>query len=128
MEVILIIGVALTVIFMMALLYMKKKVDAALELAAQKQADYSKLLSQKKSSEIVLGQVAEKLVPFTDLFSHDPQRASFLGNPIDFVVFNDDEVVFVEVKSGNSKLTAKQRKIKKVVQAKKVRWEEIKIK
>jgi len=94
----------------------------------QKVKDYSKLLSQKKSSEIVLGQVAEKLVPFTELFDHDPQKASFLGNPIDFVVFNEDEIVFIEVKSGNSKLTSKQRKIKKLVESKKVRWEEIKIK
>ncbi len=90
-------------------------------------AEYIKLLSQKKSSEIVLGQVAEKLVPFTDLFDHDPQRASFLGNPIDFVVFEDDEIVFIEVKSGRSRLTSKQRKIKKLVEDKKVRWEEIKI-
>ncbi len=90
-------------------------------------AEYIKLLSQKKSSEIVLGQVAEKLVPFTDLFDHDPQKASFLGNPIDFVVFEDDEIVFVEVKSGRSRLTSKQRKIRNLVLNKKVRWEEIKI-
>jgi len=129
MEIILSIGIVfLTVVFMALLVYMRNEKNAALEQAEQRKQDYSKLLSQKKSSEIVLGQVAEKLVPFTDLFEHDPQKASFLGNPIDFVVFNDDEVVFIEVKSGNSKLTAKQRRIKKVIQDKKVRWEEIKIK
>ena len=77
---------------------------------------------------IVLGQVTEQLVPFLEQFKHDPKKATFLGQPIDYVIFEEDEIVFVEVKSGNSRLTSKQRHIKKLVKNGKVRWEEIKIK
>ena len=88
---------------------------------------YSKLLSQKKSSEIVLGQVTEQLVPFLRHFKHDPHKAVFLGQPIDYVVFEDKKITFIEVKSGNSKLSVKQRKIKKLVEDKKIEWETIRV-
>jgi predicted Holliday junction resolvase-like endonuclease len=91
-------------------------------------ADYSKLLSQKKSSEIVLGQVSEKLVPFLDVFKHDPQEASFIGQPIDYIIFGKNKITFIEVKSGNSKLTSKQRKIRDLIKNKKVEWEQINVK
>jgi predicted Holliday junction resolvase-like endonuclease len=92
--------------------------------------NYKDLLSQKKSSEIITGQIAEKLAPFLKVFDYDPQNLQFLGSPVDYIAFNDDdgEVVFIEIKSGNSRLTAKQRKIKKIIKAGAVRWEEIRIK
>ena len=90
--------------------------------------DYRKLLSQKKKSEVVTGQIAEKLAPFTDHFPYNPQDAQFLGNPIDYVVFEKEEVVFVEVKSGNSRLTKKQRFIKNNIEEGRVSFKEIRIK
>ena len=87
-----------------------------------------KVLSQKKSSEVITGQIAEKLAPFLSDFEHNPQNAIFLGQPIDYLVFDEEEVVFVEIKSGNAKLTAKQRKIKKLIEDNKVTWKEIRIK
>jgi predicted Holliday junction resolvase-like endonuclease len=89
---------------------------------------YKKLLNQKKSSEVVLGQISEKLVPFLKEFKYDAQKANFLGNPIDYIIFEEEEIIFMEIKSGNSALSQKQRKIKKLVNDKKIRWEEIKIK
>lgn len=94
----------------------------------EKQKAYTKLLSQKKSSEILLGQITEKLVPFLKQFKHDPQKATFLGQPIDYIIFDDDIITFLEIKSGNSKLSTKQRRIKKLIQEKKVRWEQLNIK
>ena len=91
-------------------------------------ASYKKLLSQKKQSEIVLGQITEKLVPFTDHFPYNPQEAQFLGNPIDFIVFEKDKITLVEVKSGRSRLTKKQRDIKDLVKKGKVEFNEIRIK
>jgi predicted Holliday junction resolvase-like endonuclease len=90
--------------------------------------NYHKLRSQKKQSEVVTGQVAETIAPFLDVFKHDPQKSQFLGKPIDFVVFEDDEIIFVEVKSQNAPLTPKQRKIRDLIKNKKVRWELVKIK
>ena len=89
---------------------------------------YSKLLSQKKSSEITTGQIAEKLVPFLDYFNYNPRDALFCGNPIDYIIFGEDKITFLEVKTGNARLTKKQKRIKSIVQNKNVSWEEIRIK
>lgn len=89
---------------------------------------YNKLCYQKKQSEIRLGQIAEQVAPFLDHFPYNPKEAQFLGNPIDYVVFGKDEVVFVEVKSGGSRLTKKQRLIRDNIKNGKVKFEEIRIK
>ena len=89
---------------------------------------YEKLLKHKKSSEVRLGQISEQLAPFLDLFPYDPKKVSFLGNPIDYVYFGEDKVVIIEVKSGNSRLSKKQRRIKSLVKGGKVEWDEIRIK
>lgn len=74
-----------------------------------------------------MGQTAEKIAPFLKDFKFDPQKCQFLGQPIDYIVFEDDEVVFLEVKSGKAQLSTKQRKIKKLIKEKKVKWEEFRI-
>ena len=93
----------------------------------EKVIEYTKLLSQKKSSEVRLGQISEQLVPFLDKFKYDPKNAHFIGMPIDYIVFNNDEVIFVEVKSGESTLSKKQSEIKKLITDGKVRFETIRI-
>ena len=92
------------------------------------EASYSKLLSQKKSSEVVTGQITEKLVPFLDEFNHNPRDATFCGNPIDYVIFGPEEITILEIKTGNARLTKKQEHIKSLVQNGDVVWEEIRIK
>ena len=87
-----------------------------------------KKLSQKKSSEVLTGQIAEKLAPFLDDFKYDPQNSIFLGQPIDYLVFEEEEIVFVEIKSGNARLSKKQKNIKKLIEGGKVSWTEIRIK
>ena len=42
------------------------------EELADSKLNYKSLLSQKKSSEVRLGNIAEKLAPFLDYFSFDP--------------------------------------------------------
>tara|TARA_Y100000361_G_C11159106_1_gene346021 strand:- start:2812 stop:3429 length:618 start_codon:yes stop_codon:yes gene_type:complete len=87
-----------------------------------------KIASQKKSSEVRLGHIAEKLAPFLDDFTFDPECATFLGQPIDYIVFEDEEITFVEVKMGKSQLSQKQRHIRDLVKSKCVKWKEIRIK
>ena len=57
-----------------------------------------------------------------------PCKLNFWGRPIDYIIFQDDKVVFVEVKSGNSRLTKKQRLIKSHIEAGNVEFHEIRIK
>lgn len=87
-----------------------------------------KVISQKKSSEVRLGHIAETLAPFLDQFNFDPENCTFLGKPIDYISFGDDEITFIEVKSGNSQLNQKQRHIRDLVKAKLVAWKEVRIK
>src|ERR1035437_3784800 len=102
-----------------------KKLETTIE--TQKQ-DFDSLLSQKKSSEVVLGFITEQLAPTLKAFeNYDPTRLKFLGQPIDYIHFGDDGLTFIEVKSGRSRLTTKQIDIKKLVQQKKVFWDTIRI-
>ena len=89
--------------------------------------NYSKLLSQKKSSEVRLGQISEQLAPFLDGFSYDTKNTKFLGQPIDLIAFEPDKVVFIEVKTGGAQLSPKQKHIKELIQNGQVFWEEFRI-
>lgn len=81
---------------------------------------YKKLLSQKKSSEVRTGKIAEQISPFLSDYPLEPKTARFIGDPIDFVHFDEDKVTFVEVKSGKSQLSTKQRRIRDMIKAGKV--------
>ncbi len=76
------------------------------------QGQYAKLISQKKSSEVRLGRISEQLSPFLDDYPRDPRTARFIGDPLDFVHFDPTGITFVEVKSGKSQLSKKQRMIR----------------
>jgi len=89
--------------------------------------NYSKLLSQKKSSEVRLGQISENLAPFLKDFKYDPKRTHFLGNPIDYIIFEEDKVIFLEIKSGEAKLSQGQKKIKEMIKSGSVEWDEMRI-
>jgi predicted Holliday junction resolvase-like endonuclease len=87
------------------------------------------LLSQKKSSETRLGQISEHIVPFLDACPYDPKNLHFLGNPIDYVCFDFDQgsITFLEVKSGNSKPSKRQKTVKNIIKAGRVFYDEIRI-
>jgi len=90
-----------------------------------------KLLSQKKSSEVLLGQISEHLAPFLDSFPVEDDQLNginFLGMPIDYIHFGKDKVTFIEVKSGNSRLSKKQRKIRDLIKEGKVEFKTHRIK
>ncbi len=86
-----------------------------------------------KSRAILTGQFTEQLAPYLPDFKFLPTECRFMGKPIDFLVFkgldNKDvkEIVFVEVKSGNSKLNSVERQIKKAIENNKVIWKEYRI-
>lgn len=87
------------------------------------------LLSQKKSSETRLGQISEHIVPFLDNCPYDPKNLHFLGNPVDYVCFDFDQgcITFIEVKSGNSKPSKRQKIVKNIVKTGRVYYDEIRI-
>ena len=91
-----------------------------------------------KSRAGIKGRIGEQIVPFIKQFKYNPSDARFIGSPIDYIIFNgytelkDNKkgksitVVFVEVKTGQKvSLTYIQRKIKRAIEEKNVKWETI---
>ncbi|MEM5772858.1 MAG: Holliday junction resolvase-like protein [Candidatus Aenigmatarchaeota archaeon] len=79
----------------------------------------------------IVGSILEKIAPFTKKIKYLPEDMKFLGDPIDYVVFDgksSDEVkkvVFLEVKSGTGGLNKIQKQIKDIIKNKNVEWEEV---
>lgn len=87
--------------------------------------------SLARSRNVVSGKVQEHLVPFFPEFLgvFNPRDARFLGSPIDFIVFNGlnggeecREVVLVEVKTGKSPLSKRERQVRDAVEAGRVSY------
>lgn len=85
-----------------------------------------------RSYSVNLGKITEHLIPFHINFPFNPKDARFVGSPIDLIVFDgnsdkkDDIIIYlVEIKTGNSKLTDIQKKIKTAVLKGDIRWAEI---
>ncbi|MCY4011134.1 MAG: Holliday junction resolvase [Gammaproteobacteria bacterium] len=84
--------------------------------------------SRQRAKSVNLGQAIEQFVPWMTDYPFNPRDSRFLGNPIDYIVFaglresdDVDEVVFVEVKSGRSQLTKRERSLRDAIEEGRVR-------
>lgn len=87
-----------------------------------------------RSRAVIGGQVAEQMAPFLPGFPCNPSDCRFVGKPVDFVVFSGmaekdsvDEIIFVEVKTGNSALSEREKQVMECVRKGKVRYCEYRI-
>ncbi|RXE57274.1 Holliday junction resolvase [Methanoculleus taiwanensis] len=84
-----------------------------------------------RSEAVIRGKVTEHLIPYFPDFTYNPKDARFLGTPVDFVIFNglsDGEVTsvaFVEVKSGRSNLSERERAVRDCILQQRVTYEVI---
>ncbi|MCQ2598051.1 MAG: Holliday junction resolvase [Treponema sp.] len=83
----------------------------------------------KRSKAVIGGQVAEQIAPFLPGFPYNAGDCRFVGKPVDLVVFSGmsennqvDEIVFVEVKTGTSALTEREKQVKDCVLKGRVRY------
>ena len=82
----------------------------------------------KRSRVVLKGKIGEQLAPIFDVFPFDVADARFIGSPVDFLVFDGysdgeiKEVVLVEIKTGKSRLSTKERSIRNVVKEGSFRW------
>jgi predicted Holliday junction resolvase-like endonuclease len=93
--------------------------------------------SVSRSRSTLKGRISEQMAPLLPEFPFSLADARFIGNPIDFVVFDGytqakDEnatsidVVLVEIKKGNkSRLSREEMLIKKAVEEGRVSWRTI---
>jgi len=116
----------------------KIKFDQKVKEFLEKEEEKIREDAIKRSARTLSGKTLEKLVPFLEKFPYDAHDVRWLGDPIDLVIFDGyssskehgkdlNQIVFCEVKSGESELNSSQRKIKDLVEKKKVRWEEFRI-
>lgn len=85
--------------------------------------------SSERSKNIILGQLYENLTPFLKGFKWNPKDVRFLGHPVDLIVFDGIsegreriKVHFVEIKTGQSNLSKRQRIIRDAILDKEVYW------
>ncbi|QOW47438.1 MULTISPECIES: Holliday junction resolvase-like protein [Acinetobacter] len=113
---------------------------AELELEHQHALAEAKKRSVNTSRAVLKGKMAEQLAPIMPQFQYLPSDAKFLGDPIDYVVFDgysafrddegaaeDIEIVLIDIKSGGARLTKGQHAIAQAIRAGRVRFETIRI-
>ncbi len=96
-----------------------------------KQAYESKIRQDaiQKSQSVTMGKITEHFIPYLPEFRYNPKDARFLGSPIDLIVFDGlsdgqlQQIVFLEIKSGQAGLSTRERLIREAVQNGKVKWE-----
>lgn len=113
---------------------------AELELEHQQALIHAQKRSVNTSRAVLKGKMAEQLAPIMPEFQYLPSDAKFLGDPVDYVVFDgytdfrdgdgsaeDIEVVLIDIKSGGARLTKGQQAIEKAIKDGRVRFETIRI-
>lgn len=81
----------------------------------------------KRSQSTRYGQISEQFAPFLESWPWDSKNFRFIGSPVDGIQFNEDGVVFVEIKAADGRLTPSQQAIKGHVQAGRVAWREVRL-
>ena len=113
---------------------------AELELEHQQALIHAQKRSVNTSRAVLKGKMAERLAPIMPEFQYLPSDAKFLGDPVDYVVFDgytdfrdgdgsaeDIEVVLIDIKSGGARLTKGQQAIEQAIKDGRVRFETIRI-
>ena len=86
-----------------------------------------------QSRAVLSGNFSEQIAPFLPDFPFSPTECRFIGKPVDFVVFKGadskqiEEIVFVEVKSGNAKLSPQEKNLKDTIEKGRVNWKEYRV-
>ena len=113
---------------------------AELELEHQQALTSAQKRSVNTSRAVLKGKMAEQMAPIMPEFQYLPSDAKFLGDPVDYVVFDgysdfrdgegraeDIEVVLIDIKSGGARLTKGQQAIAQAIAQGRVRFETIRI-
>jgi predicted Holliday junction resolvase-like endonuclease len=124
-------GIAL-VVFLVACYVAYRLLDLRANLKLERwKAAHTRAISREAirgSQAAVAGRVFERVAPYLPDFGYNPRDVRFLGDPVDFVVFdglsegNVRKVVFVEVKTGSGELNGSERRVKSAITGRRVEW------
>lgn len=77
----------------------------------------------KRSRAVIGGQFTEQIAPFLPAFPCNAGDARFIGKPVDFIAFpgsaegkSIEEILLIEVKTGDSRLSEREKQIKAAVE------------
>ena len=97
--------------------YLQRRLKVAVRMLAEER-------TRQRSISASYGRITEQWFPLMEKYPYDSANFRFLGTPIDGVQFEEDKIVFVEFKSRKAELSTQQRRLKQMIQAGKVTWEE----
>ena len=117
-EILSLILIMICLILIMIIKNLKTKYYSQLNVHEELKHDY-------KSMHIKHGKSFDNLFPFMKNYPYEYRNFRFIGDPIDGLSFENDKIVFMEFKTGTSRLSEKQKKIKSLVESKKVEWQEV---
>ena len=85
----------------------------------------------KRSRAVLSGQITEQISPFLPDCPCSAADVRFVGKPVDFIAFPGmtegkkiEEVLIIEVKTGTSQLSSREKEIKELIENGKVRYME----
>ena len=109
-------------------------------LAQQQETQQAIKKSLNTSRATIKGRIAEQFAPMLPEFEYLPSDAKFLGDPVDYVIFDgytewrdgnlaaeNIEVVLMDIKSGQARLSKGQLAIEQAVKQGRVRFETLHI-
>lgn len=97
---------------------LKNKIEK-LNTEVRRKEEYIQCLYKK------FGRTFENFAPFTKKFPGDKSKCVFLGKPIDFIIFENNKIIFVEVKTRTAFLSENQKRIKKQIEEGKIEFKEV---
>ncbi|ENX09029.1 Holliday junction resolvase-like protein [Acinetobacter courvalinii] len=117
-----------------------EKYIAELELEHKQALLDAQKRSVNTSRAVLKGKMAEQFAPILPEFQYLPSDAKFLGDPVDYVVFDgytdfrdgdgtaeDIEVILLDIKSGGARLSKGQQAIAQAVREGRIRFETLRI-
>jgi hypothetical protein len=117
-----------------------EKYIAELELEHKQALLDGQKRSVNTSRAVLKGKMAEQFAPILPEFQYLPSDAKFLGDPVDYVVFDgytdfrdgdgtadDIEVILLDIKSGGARLSKGQQAIAQAVREGRIRFETLRI-
>ena len=103
-------------------------------LSLSRSADERVKDALKRSRAVLGGLASEQLAPFLPNFPCNSADARFVGKPIDFIAFPGaatdgpiEEILLIEVKTGKSQLSGREKEIRDCVESGRVRYIEYRI-
>lgn len=85
------------------------------------------------SRNAITGEIYEKILPSMPNFPYAPKDMVFVGKWTDYIIFDGlsegdlREIIFLEIKSGKSRLNVNEKMIKKILDEKIVRFAEMRV-